>query len=70
MKNTKYGTSSSIIILDYDVNYQKFRVIKRVELPRSEYSYDTAVNTIIELNKIYMPAFIYVDAGAGKITNI
>ena len=66
MKDTKYGTSSSIIILDYDVNYQKFRVIKRVELPRSEYSYDTAVNTIIELNKVYMPAFIYVDAGSGE----
>ena len=66
MKNTKYGTSSSIIILDYDVNYKKFKVIKRVELPRAEYSYDNAVNTVVRLNKIYKPAFIYCDAGSGE----
>lgn len=62
----KFGAASSIIILDYDVIYQKFRVIKRVELPRSEYSYDNAVNTIIKLNEIYRPAFIYCDAGSGE----
>lgn len=62
----KYGTSSSIIILDYDVKWQKFKVIKRVELPRAEYSYDNAVNTIVKLNKIYNPSFIYCDAGSGE----
>ena len=62
----KYAASSSIIILDYDVNYEKFRVIKRVEVARGDYSYDNAVNTIVELNDIYKPAFIYCDAGAGE----
>jgi replicative DNA helicase len=62
----KFGASSSIIILDYDVNYKKFRVIKRVEMPRAEYSYDNAVNTIVRLNKIYNPSFIYCDAGSGE----
>ena len=64
------GAASSIVILDYDINYQKFRVFKRIEIPRSEYTYDNAVNKIIEVNEIYRPAFIYVDAGAGKINKI
>lgn len=62
----KYNASSSIIILEYDMMSQKFRVIKRVEVPRSEYSYDNAVNLIVELNEQYNPAFIYCDAGAGE----
>jgi replicative DNA helicase len=62
----KFGASSSIIILEFNVIKQKFQVIKRVEVPRAEYSYDKAVNTIIELNEIYKPAFIYCDAGAGE----
>lgn len=62
----KFGASSSIIILDYDVIMGKFKVIKRVEVTRSEYSYDNAINTIVELNSIYNPSFIYCDAGAGE----
>ena len=62
----KYGASSSIIILDYDVIMGKFKVIKRVEVGRSEYSYDNAINTIVELNAIYNPSFIYCDAGSGE----
>lgn len=52
--------------MDYDVIMQKFKVIKRVEVPRGEYSYDNAVNLIIELNEIYNPSWIYCDAGAGE----
>lgn len=62
----KYGASSSILILDYDIDLCKFKVLKRVEVPRSEYSYDAAVNLIIELNEIYNPSFIYCDAGSGE----
>lgn len=62
----KYGASSSLLILDYDIIHSKFKVIKRVEVPRSEYSYDNAINLIIELNDIYNPSFIYCDAGAGE----
>lgn len=62
----KYGASSSIIILEYDVIIKKFKVIKRVEVPRSEYSYDNAINKIVELNDIYNPSFIYCDAGSGE----
>jgi replicative DNA helicase len=62
----KYGASSSILILDYDLDFEKFRVIKRIEVPKSEYSYDNAVNLIVELNDIYNPSWIYVDRGSGK----
>ena len=44
----------------------KFKVIKRIEVPKSEYSYDNAVNLIIELNEQYNPAWIYVDRGSGE----
>lgn len=35
-------------------------------MPRSEYSYDTAVNLIVELNDIYNPSWIYCDRGSGE----
>ena len=62
----KYGASSSIIVLDYDEDFQKFRVIKRIEIPKSEYTYDNAVKTIIKVNEVYNPSWVYVDAGAGE----
>lgn len=62
----KYGASSSILILDYDLKLRKFRVFKRVEVPRAEYSYDNAVNMIVQLNALYNPSWIYCDAGAGE----
>lgn len=62
----KFKASSSILILDYDLNSRNFKVIKTIEIPRAKYSYDLAVNTIVELNDKYNPAWIYCDAGAGK----
>ena len=44
----------------------KFKVTRRVEVPKAEYSFDAAVNLIIELNRIYNPSFIYCDAGSGE----
>lgn len=60
----KYQASSSIIILDYIPELQKFKVIKRFEIPRTEYSYDTTFNTILMANQIYNPAWIYCDRGS------
>lgn len=62
----KYGASSSILILDYDVINQKFKVIKRIEVPKAEYSYDAAVQMIVDLNEQYNPSWIYCDRGAGE----
>lgn len=66
----KYQSSSSIIILDFDVIMKKFKVIKRIEVPRGEYTLDNAVNMIIEMNQIYKPSWIYVDRGYGKKNNL
>lgn len=41
-------------------------ILKALSVPRSEYSYDLAVKTIIEYNRIYNPAMIYCDRGAGE----
>lgn len=65
----KYGASSSILILDYVPEYNKFQVVRRIEVPKAEYSFDKAVNMIIELNKIYNPTWIYADRGSGEIRN-
>ena len=62
----KYGAASSIVILDYDEDFNKFRVTARIEVPKSEYTYDNAVKKIIDLNNIYNPSWIYVDAGSGE----
>ena len=62
----KYSSSSSIVILEYNVKFQQFMILKRFEMPRAEYSYDNAVNTVIELNKIYNPAWIYADRGSAE----
>ena len=41
-------------------------ILKALSVPRSEYSYDLAVKTIIEYNEIYKPAMIYCDRGSGE----
>ena len=49
------------------MKFKQFMILKRFEMPRAEYSYDNAVNTVIALNDIYKPAWIYADRGSGKI---
>ena len=63
----KYGARSSILGLDYLPTRHMFKVVRRIEVPRAEYSFDKAVNLVIAVNQIYNPSFIYADAGSGKI---
>lgn len=62
----KYGSATQIIVTEFDEVLKKLRVAKRYEIPRGEFTYDNAVNKIIELNDIWNPKFIYVDAGSGE----
>jgi len=62
----KVGASTQIVISEYDQVRQKVRVVSREEIPRSEFTYDNAVKKIIELNEIWNPKFLYIDAGHGK----
>lgn len=62
----KYKETSSIVVLEFNEKLQRFMILKALSVPRAEYSYDKAVNTVIELNEIYKPAMIYCDRGAGE----
>lgn len=62
----KSQADSSLLVLDYDLEFEKFRVLKRVDFPKAKYSYDKAVQLIIEINAIYNPSWIYADRGAGE----
>jgi hypothetical protein len=62
----KYGAATQIVVTEYDEILKKFRVCKREEIPRGDFTLDNAVKKIIELNAIYDPKFIYVDRGFGE----
>lgn len=62
----KYQSSSSLLVLDYLPARHMFKVVRRVEVPRAEYSFDAAVNLVIALNDRYNPSFIYADRGSGE----
>jgi len=40
-------------------------VMQRIEIPKGEYTLDNAVNSIIEMNDIYNPSWIFCDRGYG-----
>lgn len=40
--------------------------MNRIEIPKSEFTYDNAVKKIVELDTIYNPFAIYVDRGSGE----
>ena len=61
-----YQAGSSLLVLDFDVHRKKFMVMKRIEVPRSEYSLDKAVQMTVKLNQIYRPSWIFCDRGYGE----
>lgn len=52
-----------------ETGYGRFKVINRIEIPKSENHYDLTVKKIIELNKTYDPFIIVPDKGAGEYQN-
>lgn len=80
-KITKGGAATQIIVTQYNPYVKqrprpelgqenpelgRFQVINRIEIPKSEFTYDIAVNKIIELDEKYRPFGIYADAGHGE----
>ena len=63
----KSQAPTSILVLEYDNIFNKFRVINRTEIESSEFTFDKAVKKIIDINTIYNPSYIYLDRGAGKL---
>lgn len=77
----KFGSQSNIVVLQYDpfdkrrerpemggeeTAMGRFKVINRIEVPKSDMHYDLAVKMVIELDKKYHPFAIYPDKGAGE----
>lgn len=62
----KVSSTPQIVIVEYNESLQKFQVVLRESIPKSEFTLDNAVDRIIELNEIYQPAFIYCDRGFGE----
>ncbi len=62
----KYGNATQIIVTEFDEVYKKFRVAKRYEIARGDFTYDNAVQKLIEINEIWNPKFFYIDAGHGE----
>jgi intein/homing endonuclease len=62
----KYKATPTLVIMEYHLATDKFKVITRVEIPRTEFTLDAAVIKIIEMNQTYDPQFIYVDRGYGE----
>lgn len=46
--------------------YKKFMVLRRIEIPRGDFTFDNAVNKLIEIDEIYNPDYFYIDAGSGE----
>ena len=63
----KSQAPTSILVLEYDNVFNKFRIINRTEIESSEFTFDKAVKKIIDINAIYNPSYIYLDRGAGKL---
>lgn len=52
----------------WDEDRMKFIVERRFEIERDEFTFDNAVQKIIEIDEIYDPNFLYIDAGSGEKT--
>jgi intein/homing endonuclease len=79
----KYGAETQIVVVQFDPNdprrirtelgensisgFGRFKVINRISIPKSEMSYDVAVQKLIEIDYKYEPFAIYCDRGAGEL---
>jgi len=78
----KFGAATQIVVTQWNpllerrprpeidgpgnINYGRFQVINRIEIPKGDFTYDNAVRKLIELDGIYNPFAIYVDRGSGE----
>jgi len=62
----KYSAGTQILVSEYDKQEQKIRVVDRVEIPSTEFTFDNAVNKICEMYEYWKPQKIYLDRGYGE----
>lgn len=70
----KYANATNMVCIEYDRFYQeadghitpRFKVLFRIEIARSEFTYTNAMNKVIELNHEYKFDWIAIDRGYGE----
>lgn len=62
----KVGAPTNIVILE-QITPELYWVVNRVQIPQSEFTLTHAVNTIIDLNELWRPQWIYIDKGFGEM---
>lgn len=62
----KYGSSTNMVVVEFDQTLGLYKPIERVEIPRSKFTLDEAVRKIISLNETHELDYIYVDRGYGE----
>jgi hypothetical protein len=74
----KFGAATQIVVVEWNSleqrreennifpGFGRFQVLKRIEIPKGERTYDNAVETVCKLDEYYNPAYIYPDRGAGE----
>jgi len=62
--NEKYGTE--IVVLGYNMLTGMFQIVETLHVQKSEFTQLTGVQTLLDMNKKWKPAFVYIDAGNGS----
>lgn len=70
----KYSAATNMVCMEFDKFHQDhegrivplFKMLFRIEVPRSDFTYVNAMNKIIELNEEYQFDWIGIDRGYGK----
>lgn len=62
----KYGAGTNIVVIAYDFVRRKFFIETRVEIGRSKRTLSHAVDTIVEIDRVFKPTHIYIDRGYGE----
>jgi len=62
--NEKYGTE--IIVLGFNPFTNTYQVVESQHIEKSEFTQLSGISKLLEMNKKWMPNYIYIDAGNGS----
>lgn len=65
----KYGAETTILVTEFTDKFggaHKLQVLNKKLIPKSEFTFDNAINEIVKLDDIYHANWIYVDRGSGE----
>ena len=63
----KFCAPTNIVILEEIPGEDICWIPNRTQVPQGEFTLTNAVNTIIKMNKVWNPSYIYIDKGYGEV---